>query len=171
MFDKDVISLKATDSNTIISKRLSHILSKIKKLHPDHMKLFNPGSNKFETDTKSFLRQIIKSHLNAHIDSYMQRYYEKDRDTFTGWKNLLYDVIEEIQYQMDLDNFSLVDQTILYRHKIKTISHSVNVKEHSINILIINTETESILRVTITLKRNIKVIRPIISVKVGLILF
>ena len=123
--------------------------------------------NQFETDTKAFLQHIINCHLNTHIDSYIQRYYKKDTDTFTGWQNILYGVIEEIQYQMDLDE----EQTILYRHKIKLINNSVNVKEHSVNILIINTETEFILRVNIVLERDVKVFRSIISVKVGSILF
>ena len=166
MFDQEFIILKATDSPTIISTRLSHIFSKIKKLHHDHMKSFDPG-NKFETDTKAFLQYIIKCHLNAHIDSYIQRYYKKDTNTFTGWKNLLYGVIEEIEYQMDLDE----EQTIPFRHKIRIINRSVNVKEHSISILIINTETESILRVNIILERDVKVFRSFISVKVGSILF
>jgi hypothetical protein len=126
---------------------------------------------KFKKDTDLFLQQIIKSHLNAHIDSYMERYYEKGRNIFKGWKNLLYGIIEEIQYQIEIDQELRYPENIIYRHKIKLINHSVNVKEHSINILMINLETESILKVTITLERNVKVIRPIISAKAGLILF
>jgi hypothetical protein len=140
----------------------------MKDTHLINLKLVDEAIQmKFEKDTVLFLKRIIKSHLNAHIDSYIQRYYKKDRDTFTGWEKLLYGIIEEIEYQLDLDE----EQTILYRHKIKLINHSVNVKKHSINILIINTETESILKMTIMLKRVVKVIRSIISVKVGFILF
>ena len=136
--------------------------------HSINLKLVDEAIQmKFEKDTVLFLKRIIKSHLNTHIDSYMQRYYKKDRDTFTGWEKLLYGIIEEIEYQLDLDE----EQTVLYRYKIKLINHSVNVKKHSINILIINTETESILKMTIMLKRVVKVIRPIISVKVGFISF
>lgn len=46
MFDKEFISLKATDSPTIVSTRLNHILSKIKKLHHNHMKSFAPDNTK-----------------------------------------------------------------------------------------------------------------------------
>lgn len=136
--------------------------------YPKNLKLVDEIIQlKFKKDTEVFLKQIIKCYLNAHIDSYIERYYKKDRDTFTGWKNLLYGIMKEIQYQMDLDE----ERTILYRHKIKLINCSVDVKEYSINTLIINTETESILRMTIILKRNVKVLRSIISVKVGSILF
>ena len=104
----------------------------------------------FKKDTELFLRQIIKDHLNAHMDSYMKRYYGRGTNTFTGWKNLLFNLMEEIKYRVEVNRIRSAN----YLYRIKIINHFVNVKEHGINILIINTETDCILKVNIVLEKN-----------------
>lgn len=126
---------------------------------------------KFKKDTEVFLKQIIKSYLNAHIDSYIERYYKKDRDTFTGWENLLYGIMKEIEYQIEIGQTYKYPENIIYLHKIKIISQYVDVKKHSINISIINTETNCVLEMNIPLVRYNVTVIAYISVKVGFIVF
>lgn len=126
---------------------------------------------KFKKDTEVFLKQIIKSYLNAYIDSYIERYYKKDRDTFTGWENLLYGIMKEIEYQIEIGQTYKYPENIIYLHKIKIISQYVDVKKHSINISIINTETNCVLEMNIPLVRYNVTVIAYISVKVGFIVF
>ena len=126
---------------------------------------------RFKKDTEVVLKQIIKYYLNAHIDSYIERYYKKDRDTFTGWENLLYGIMKEIEYQIEIGQTYKYPENIIYLHKIKIISQYVDVKKHSINISIINTETNCVLEMNIPLVRYNVTVIAYISVKVGFIVF
>ena len=122
---------------------------------------------KFKKDTVLFCGQVIKSYLNAHIDGYMRGHYNKESDTFVGWKSLLYDMMRELEYQLEIGQ----GQDQVYPYRIETINHFVNVKKHCIKLLIINSETECILMITILLERDLIAVKYDISVKVGFIVF
>ena len=142
------------------------------KTHSTNIELVNEVTQtEFKKDTEVFLKQTIKCYLNAHIDSYIERYYKKDRDTFTGWENLLYGIMKEIEYQIEIGQTYRYPENIIYLHKIKIISQYVDVKKHSINISIINTETNCVLEMNIPLVRYNVTVIAYISVKVGFIVF
>lgn len=136
-----------------------------------------PETHAFDLSTEIFFNAITEAHLKCHMEGYVDRYFIGENYkvaykcfSITGWKNILNNLVEELEYQLDLGK-----NDMMYPYKIKIIKFIVDPKKHAVTLLIMDLETECILQSIIKVSifdrrafdnpRNIA-LKPKMSVKV-----
>lgn len=156
-FHKDTISLKNTNEPTIVSQDLNYIFAAIKKLHEIHLKKMRVIN--FEAATKEFLLILTKKYINNKTNLIRDDYCSASPHSFNNWKNLLNVVMDHIIFIINVLN----EEFINYIYNITVIESNINIKEHTITILIKNVENNRFLQATILLEEHIILSKNVLS--------
>lgn len=110
--------------------------------------------NTFKENTNIFLKKVVENHLKDNMKDYVDRNhldrYFGNKPQFARWEEMLYDVVESIEYQIEVDK-EQNEKDIEYPYDIKIIKSSIDDEKHTIKLLIINMKNEYILHIVLTI--------------------
>ena len=136
---------KMITTSTNVESIIESIIESVRIIHKNHIQ--KERVKNFESDIREFLLSLIKNYLDTNFEQLIGPYYNEDRNSFTGWKNLLALTADRITFVIDTVKGKILD----YNHNIKLIDLSI--KTHSIIVILKNTKDNRFLQATILFEK------------------